>query len=356
MKRVTIQDVARACNVSPSTVSLILNKKGENFSKQTQDKVLETARRMNYLPNMLAVSLQAGTTKTIGVLVPDIQYSVYSAYIKQIEQHAFAHGYNTMVGSSNDRVSDEIFYINSFIQKHLNGIVLIKSGISQSASQELLLEELLDNTPIRIVKIDRDAESVKGPLLSVDYERGGYMGTKYLLDLGHRRIGFITESISTSSTQNKIKGIMKCLREHNVTPNARDFFDERSAHVSANKSYRYFENTDVTAIFALSDALALSFYHTARENKKKIPSDYSLLGFNNSIIGEYIDTPLSTIALPVGDIARDAVERIIRPSDKDGTANQKQENSYHYFRPELIIRQSTAPPNIPTYDRGLLIY
>lgn len=348
MKRVTIQDVARACNVSPSTVSLILNNKGSNFSKQTQDKVIETARRMNYRPNLLAVSLQSGSIKTIGVLVPDLHDSYYSAYVKQIERQAFSHGYNTMVGSSDFKVANEILYINSYIQNNLNGILLIKSDISQSLSQELLLEELLESSPIPIIKIDRDAESVRGPLFAVDHEYGGYLGTKYLLDLGHRRIGFVTESKTLSSTQHKINGIMKCLREHDVTPDSKLFYEGSSSIVSGTKAYHHFTSLGITAVFAFSDTLALGYYRTARENSVLIPRECSLLGFNNSLIGQHIDIPLSTIDLPVRDVSRDAVEWLIKRKSKTAKADGNENGSYLY-RPELVVRKSTAPPKSREY-------
>lgn len=338
MKRVTISDIASACNVSTSTVSLILNNKADSFSEETRKRVLETAAHLNYKTSPMR---ESEGNKRLALLLPEFQDYLNIRLLNEIEKQAFHSGYSLILGNSNLSVVNEIFYINIFSKQKVNGIFMLKSEISQSVIQERLLREAIHITDIPLIKLVRDIPSIRAPFYEFDDEFGAFIGTKYLLDLGHRKIGFLTESHSLSTTQHKITGVTNCLTQFNLPLDTTFFYEGFSSINSGKRAYDYFENRGITAIFSFTDIMALGYYKIARERNKVIPKDISLLGYGDSPCCEYLDTPLSTISLPAKAMAKDAVAEIIALKSNqipmDFTKAQ--------FKPALIIRESTAPPS-----------
>ena len=334
--RTTIKDVANRAGVSPSTVSLVLNKRPVPISQTTRDAVIRAAKELHYRPNQLAVGLVTKKTNTIGLIIPDNSNVFFACYSNKIEIAASRMGYNIIFGNTNNDTKKTLEYLQIFADRGVDGIILTQSEFSSAEETERCLT-IVRELPIPVVLIDRVPTGSTEEYVILDHFEGGYIAFKHLLDMGHRRIGCITGSMTLSSVAERLDGCKKALAEAGIPYNPALTYEGDLQLQTGVEALPYLLGQNVTAIFAFNDMIAYGIYKELRNYKLKIPGDLSVVGFDDIFFSDIIQPPLTTVAQPLGEMAEAAVLRLLDIIN----GNTHPEDVSQIFRPVLKVRGST---------------
>jgi len=213
--RTTIKDIAAKTNLSVTTVSLVLNDKPSKISKKTRELVIKTALELQYRPNQLAVGLIKKRTKTIGLIVPDIRNSFFSTLAKGIEDECRKNGWTVILCNTSDKHERDIEYINVLASKSVDGILYCMSADS-SLEKFQKSHDLLNKLNIPFIMLDRSFEMPNCITAKLDHVTGGYLATKYLLELGHKHIACVTGPSNLDDSNCRLEGYKKALQEVDI--------------------------------------------------------------------------------------------------------------------------------------------
>ncbi|MCX7771544.1 MAG: LacI family transcriptional regulator, partial [Clostridia bacterium] len=257
MKRnATIKDVAKEANVSAATISYVLNRK-QNISEETKNRVYAAMEKLNYIPNLSARGLVKNTSKLIGVVIPQTEpgsklmfnNAFYSEIMSSIEYHARLRGYHVLISATDANES----YFTLAKQRNLDGIIII------GAYPDGFYNEI-KKTQIPIVLIDSYFIDHYFHSIQINDRYGGYLATKYLLEMGHREIGIFTGKIKEGGVVKKrYDGYLDALKEFEIIPNIRNVFegtmDFESGFIHAQNLVE--SKSKITAVFCIADILAI---------------------------------------------------------------------------------------------------
>lgn len=339
--RPTIRDVAAASGYSITTVSMVLNHKKVSIPAETRDKVWQAAKKLNYRPNSLAVSLITKRTQVLGLIIPDNRSLFFSALSREIEMEARKAGYGLIYGNSGNKSKRDLEYIEMFLDRQVDGILLLMSSINNRQDVEDIMRTIKQNR-VPVVTVDRSVPD--GSLLTVQmhHENAGYLATLHLLQLGHRRIGCcISPGYITARIQRGV-GYRKALEEFGV-PFDEDLLVEVSYEEGTNNAtFQKMLDNKATAFLAINDSMALEFYRYAKQNGIRIPQDISIVGSDDASFADMISPPLTTIRQPVKKMGEAAIQALLEMIEHPETLNK---NALIQFEPQLIVRESTSKPN-----------
>ena len=332
--RATIKDIERHTGFSTTTISLILNGKGDRFPEKTKEIIIAAVEELGYRPNQVAVGLVKKQTKTIGLVISDIRNVFFSNLAKGVEDKCREYGWNLILCNTSDMHSRDIEYINVLADKGVGGILF---AMAADSSYEKAVEslDLMEKLKIPYVMIDRSIVGRECSIVKTDHYKGGYLATKHLIDLGHENIACVTGPRHLKDTVSRLSGYRQALEESNIEYNPGLI---REGHYDIDggiKAVRELEGKDYSAVFAFNDLSAYGVYKQLKSQNLVIPDDISLVGYDNIFFSDLLDVPLTSINQPVYEIASKAVKLII---DKKKFGNKPSE---HIFEPELIVRKST---------------
>ena len=209
--QITIKDIARALNVSPSTVSRAL-KDNPDISRETRDLIHAYAREHNYKPNVLAVNLRSSRSNTIGVIVPQLVHHFFSCVLSGIETAAAKAGYNIIVAQSNESYEQEVKIVHSFLAARVCGVI---ASLAKNTEQYDHYQELLNND-IPIVFYDRICTELKTERVVVDDYAGSFAAVEYMIQTGCKRIFFYGASPHLEITKNRRNGYLDAMKKYKV--------------------------------------------------------------------------------------------------------------------------------------------
>lgn len=343
--KVTIVDVARAANVSVSTVSNLLNGRSGRMRAKTKERVLQAIDQLGYIRNQAARQLKTGHTRIIGLIVPSVANPFFGVFARHVEEAALSHGYQVLLGNSERQPDREKRYADELWGYGVRGIIFGSALMNYSH-----LDNLIDRG-LHVVTFDRPAQkddSVAFDSIGVDNVLAARLATKHLLSLGHRRIGFLSGALRTINRINRLAGYKAALSEAGVAVDAQliwegtnngSFGDTDAVAFGRQGAHELLSLTHPpTAIFTINDMYAFGIYAGARDLGLEIPFDLSVVGMDDISLTEVVQPPLTTIRQPIQDLARAAVERLIgRLQDTYTDAPGQQ-----ILAPRLIVRSSTA--------------
>lgn len=333
--KATIKSIAEACNLSITAVSLVLNGKPIRISDEARNLILETAKKMNYSPNQIAVGLVKGRTKTIGLILTDVSNMFLAEIAKTIEIEMKKYHYTVLLGNTGDSGERELEYIKEFIGKNVEGMIMIHSSYaSQKIENEIKSSIVKSDVPV--VMLDNDMEDLEVMRCIVDSEKGGYWATKYLLDQGHVRIGSLLGPMGQCSVRNRLKGYRRALAEYHIDMKEEVLYEGDFTLQSGIDAMPYFLEKNVTAIFCYNDMMAYGIYQYAREHDIKIGKDIAVIGYDDSFINSLLEIPLSSMKQPRVELAKKATKCLA-----DAIKNKKKTCTPIVLEPELIVREST---------------
>lgn len=331
-----MDDLAKYCGVSITTVSRALRNKGE-ISKETREKILAAAKELNYMPNVPARILAGGRSNTVGLIVADNSNPFYAELIHGAEDFAKEYGYGIILYNTNEDEQLELKGHKMLIENRVDGL-LITSIIS---GKRPLID--LDTRKIPYVLLNRFLEEYSTDWVRSNNELGAYLITRHLCSKGHRAILHVTGPDSISSVRERLHGHIKALNENGCVYNPdliyRCDLKLENGYESTLKAFKELDPSP-TAIFAYSDLLAIGVLKALHELGKRVPDDIALVGYDNIEYSPFIEPPLTTVdqfAYEIGiEGMKILIDKINLPED------QEWERKQIILDPELCIRESSG--------------
>jgi LacI family transcriptional regulator len=330
----TIIDVARESGVSYSTVSRTLN--GYEFVKpSTREKILQAAKKLGYVPNQQARSLAGGRSNLIGVLVPALSNDYISEILRGIDEELAKSNYNLILYTTHRHQGKESTYVATIMNGGADGLLLVVPLISTPYLDALRQQDF------PYVLIDQSDKAEKSPIVNGTNRQGAYEATRYLIELGHRRIGFISGLIGLNSATERLEGYSAALSDHGIPLRnafiAKGNFGERGGYAAAQKLLELAEAP--TAIFAANDLSAFGAIEAIRQHGLRIPEDISVIGFDDIPQASLVYPKLTTVRQPLAQIGREAVTMLLEYIE-----NPAQGMRQVTLETQLVIRDSCASP------------
>ncbi len=330
--RVTIKDIAKKTGYSVSTVSIALNKKEFRLPQKTRDEILKTAKEMGYVRNQTAISLRKKRSNTIGLIIPDIRNDFYATFAKGCEQTCSENGWGLIITNSDNHQEKESRYIDMLYQKNVAGIIMARASLYNEKPIDTFGQ--LKKLKIPHVLLDFSGTSVSN-VVSSDHELGGYLVTKHLLKLGHRKIACITGDLSLEGAKSRLNGYQKALQEAGIAYDKRLIYESDYTFETTREVVKKMDLGGFTAVFAFNDLMALAFENYVRENGYQVPRDFSVAGYDNTAISKIMYPSLTTVDQSVQKMGASASNILMDPDVENGRVIKE-------FTPHLILRESTA--------------
>jgi DNA-binding LacI/PurR family transcriptional regulator len=337
MSRVSIKDIARAADVSHSTVSRAL---GDSplVSAQTKLRIQRLAHEMGYSPDAQARSLVMGRTRTIGVVATTITDPFIAEVIQSIETTAHQHNYSVILASSKAEPEREIAAVEMLHSKRVDGVVVTSSRVG--ALYQAHLERL--GVPVVLVNSHTKQSGSYTFSINVDDQRGGFLATDHLIQLGHRRIAYIAGPTNHSDGLDRLAGYRHALVKFGlpfepglVVPGTGDVGGGQRALPQLLAL-----DPPPSAAFCYNDMTAIGLLHAARARDLSVPGDLAVVGFDDIPFASYVQPPLTTIAQPKPQMGRQAVEMVLALL-VDSAAGLKAVSDI-VVQGELIVRASSG--------------
>lgn len=327
-KRVTLHSVAAAAGVSKSTVSRILDERLPQSDNETAQRVRQVAAELGYMRDLSAASLRRGKTMTIGVIVPRLTDTVTAMLYEALAKACARTGRIAIVATTNDKPGADREAADFLIRRGVDGLVLATARDDDDLAAELAKGD----TPfVLALRTDGISRSSVG-----DDVLGGYLATRHLLDLGHRRIGLIAGPTYASNARGRVAGYRQALSEAGLTPDPALIIPSTFGIESGADAARQLMRIDdrPTAIFAVNDNTAIGALSAIANLGLSVPGDVSLVGYNDIPIVSHLPTPLTTVRVPFEQIALAALDLL--------DAGILTEDPIRTAIPTLIPRQSTS--------------
>lgn len=303
---VTIKDVARLAKVSPKTVSNVVNNRPV-VKPATRERVLQAIRELNYHPSAVARGMVTRSRRLIGLILADITNPAYPEMVEGVASLARQAGFMVMLCNTGRDPDEEERYVHLLIEQRVDGVIIASSRMDSRAA------ETLSAAGIKVVLFNRRPEQYSVSFVGVDNENGGYLATRHLLQLGHRRVAFIRGTRGASTSIEREQGYRRALVEFGIEPSpeliAWGDYHPAVARTAAELLLRM--KNRPTAVFAANDVMALSTIDAASAMGLRVPEDLAVVGFDDIAIAANRLVGLSTIHGDLGQLAREATTLLL---------------------------------------------
>ncbi len=291
---ITIKDLAKELNLSPSTISRAL-KDHPDISPQTKKIVKALAEKLNYRPNLLAQGLRNSKTNTIGVIIPEFIHFFFSTIVSGIEDVAYSKGYNVILCQSAETYEREVTDTRALWNSRVDGMLI---SISKETTQYTHFQELL-NEGLPMVFFDRVADQLEASQVIVDDYLGAYNAVEHLISKGCKKIVHLAGPKNLEISKNRLKGYRDCLEKYSIK------YDENLVVRCPKGTYeesKRFTNIllnnikNIDGVFACNDMAALGAILAVKEKSIKIPEEIKIIGFSDWQLSNLIEPRLSTVS------------------------------------------------------------
>jgi LacI family transcriptional regulator len=330
---VTIKDIAKTVGVSASTVSRALSG-SPLVNNETKRRILDVARSLGYERNELARALVKGASGAIGLIVPDITNPFFSDIARGVSDIADRASYGVILCNTDGRVDRELSYVRLMRRKRVDGLLVCSATLDAPFVQDLAAA----GTPF--VLVSRMSADPDVPYVITDDRAGARLAVEHLVDLGHRRIGFIGGPENVQASRDRMSTYHDVLTEHGISARS-----EWSHHADFTQAAGRQAGQQIlslgdrpTAIFAANDVTALGVLEVAEGVGLRVPEDLSLVGYDDISYASLPRIQLTTVAQPaieMGQIAADWLVSRIRSHDVPPL--------HRVLQPRLVVRSTTGP-------------
>jgi len=353
---VTLSDVARACQLSVSTVSIVLSDAplSRHVAEATRQRIRTTARHLGYHPDAYARSLRRRRTQTIGVLAYDMSDPFCIPVIRGIEDGLQPANYFSLLvnAQTQRRLFDS--YLRMILERRAEGVIVIASWVFEEAN--LLADIEKNHVPIVIVGRDLTARRITSVL--VDNQAGGALGMRHLHSLGHRRIAVIRGPEEMFDSEPRWTGIQDAASEAGLRLDPHLAFqlpnrvDPRSGFDGGLDLAREMlaSGYAFTAVLAFDDLTALGVIRGLAEAGLRVPEDCSVIGFDDIQPAALATPGLTTIRQPLREMGLLATQHMLKALEQP-RAGEPHRPRLHMLEPELVVRGSSAPPGVRTREQ-----
>ncbi|HMI64005.1 MAG TPA: LacI family DNA-binding transcriptional regulator [Puia sp.] len=334
-KDITIYDIAKNLNVSPSTVSRAL-KDDPTVNKLTKKKVFEKAAEMGYRSNQFAKNLRQQSTMTIGVMASELNAGITTSVLAGIERVANEAGYGIIITDSAQSPMKETANAANLFQRRVDGVIAsIAPGTDNLDHFRHFSEK-----KIPVIFLDRAARLADSTSVLIDNALCGYMATKHLIDQGCRRIAHITSDIQHVIFSQRYNGYLDALKESKIVYDISLLLIAAPTEEASEAAAKQILSLDPLpdGVFVTDDFAAAVLIRAFLEKGIRVPQDIAVVGFNNDVIGRLIKPTLSTVNYPGKEVGETAARILI--DRLKGTGNIGSISTVT-VRAEMVIRQSS---------------
>jgi len=305
----TIKDIANQTGLGLATISKYLN--GGNVLPKNRDSIESAIKDLNYLPNSFARGLKTKRSKLIGVVLPEIDNSFLMKILTEMEYTLKRKGYGIFVSDCHNDKIEEIEAVNFFLSKGVDGII----SVPLSNSGRHLQNAFAQNVPVLLIDRAIPALSSKVDSITIDNEGISYEAVKeQIIEKGHSRIGIVTGQDGTYTADRRLNGYYNALKDSgiDIDPDLVWRGDYTVEGGFAGYKALMTENPDMTAIFATNHYMTMGVLMAINEEKKKIPGDISILGFDAMDWLQIVNPALTIVEQPMQEMGRLAAEILMR--------------------------------------------
>jgi LacI family transcriptional regulator len=334
---ITIKDIAKALNISPSTVSRAL-KNHPDISRETKDAVNNLAAKLRYKPNAVALSLKNSKTNTIGVIIPEVVHFFFSSVISGIEDVAYDAGYNVMVCQSNERYAREIINAQALDSNRVEGALVSISKETHDFSHLLYLEE----NGIPLVFFDRAPEELDVDKVIIDDRKAAYNATTHLIETGCKRIAHLAAPQTLGIGIQRLAGYKQALEDHGI-PFREDWVLVADSFELAGDATRNLMHlpTPPDAIFAVNDMTAVGAMKTLQRMSIPVPQKVAIIGFSAGFFSDITTPTLSSVDQHGYEMGVEAAKLLLNRIEKPVEGK----HITQFIDTHLVIRESTKRKN-----------
>lgn len=325
--RVTLHDVAREAGVSKSTVSRMLDERLPNSDSPKARHVREVARKLGYVRDLSAANLRRGSTGTIGVIVPRLTDTVMAMFYEAVSAAAAQQSRFAIVATTDDNPEASRKAADALIRRGVDGLILTTAREGDNLATELRERGVPFVFALR--------HNGKTSASVGDDQLGGYLATRHLIDLGHKRIGIIAGPDYATSSLGRLAGYRKALEEARIADAPELIIPSTFSIESGETAAHALLTLDhpPTAIFAINDNTAIGSMSAIAQAGLSVPQDISLVGYNDIPIVSRLPVPLTTVRVPFDRVAEVALQLL---------ADNESSPKVIKITPSLIPRKSTA--------------
>ncbi|AOY74527.1 LacI family DNA-binding transcriptional regulator [Clostridium formicaceticum] len=329
----TIKDVAKIAGVSTSTVSRALSG-NIPVNDDTKKRVLDAVKQLNYKPNFLAKGLKEGRSNAIGLIIPDIRNPIFPALARGVEDTARSNGFNVIFSNSDENIENEINSVNMLKNRWVDGFIFATASLDCQHIHQLREEN------IPVVLMVRNIEESFDAVVTNNFE-ASYNAVKYLIDRGLKKIAIINGRLSLSLYRERYEGYKKALEDHGIDFSEEICFNCSMANGNCYEVVKNYFSThrDVDGVFATNDSKAIEAIRAIKDVGLRVPTDISVIGFDDIQISALLDPQLTTVAQPLYDMGKLAVEKLIKIINEK--SKRKKKPQIDVVKSELVIRNST---------------
>jgi len=337
-----IYEVAKKANVSTATVSRVFSNH-INVRKETKDKVLKTAKELNYTPSLVAASLRTKISGYVGFVIPNIDLPMFVNVIKGIDDYLYKVNYNMLITNIGNRIDRLETQLDNFSKRRkVDGIIYCPLG---KPDEEIkIIRDLIDHTNIPVVFMDRILSELNLPYVINDNFSGAYQATKHLIESGHKKIAVVYSGPEIYTTKLRLEGFQSALRDEKIFIDKElyypaEYFTVESGYKVAEKILN--SRHKPTAIFCITDELAIGVLKYMREKHISIPDDYSLMGYDDIQFSAITNPSLTTVHQVKHKMGYEAAKLIIKEINRKSKSNKKNRTvSKVVLEPYLVQRES----------------
>lgn len=309
----SIKDVAKLAKVSTATVSHVIN--GTRYvSDETKRRVYEAMDALSYRPNSVARSLRSKKSNIIGLLVPiqpeDTSNFFFMSVAQGIQHVLMENGYHLIFGNSKEDLKTEIEQIKVFDSKQIDGLIIAPTF----DDHRYLKDSLTGNYPV--VFIDRKPKNYNGDCVLADGAKGTDEAISYLIQKGHRNIGFITGTLGITSSDSRLEGYRNALTRHGINVDESLIKVEETSHSSFESGYNLAKELvstgRISALFVANNVMTMGALHYLQEREIRIPEDIALIGFDDYEWARITRPALSMVKQPSYELGEEAAKLLLK--------------------------------------------
>ncbi|WP_303968605.1 LacI family DNA-binding transcriptional regulator [Sporosarcina ureae] len=332
MVKVTVIDIAKKAGVSQSTVSKVLNNY-PTISKETRTKVLDAIKELDFHPDLVARSLVSKKSKTIGLIVGDISNPFFSETSKVVIKNAREQEIDVIISDTDYRLENLESALRNMVGRRVDGILVASVDRRDTVTTDLARKGF------PIVLFNRHTDDKGTPYVVLDNERGSWLAVDHLVNLGHKRIAYISGSLSFSTFQQRFEGYKKALTDYDIQIDHQIVYN---GNADDEEIRRFLKKTlslknRPTSLHAATDRIAMIVMDQLTEMGLSVPDDFSVVGFDDIDIASNPHISLTTISQNKREMSQLALEKLLNIINEN-------DDDYPYqiiLEPELIIRSTT---------------
>lgn len=324
----TMRDVAKLAGVTQPTVSYVINGTAK-ISEEVKERVYQAIKKLNYKPNYYAVALKTNKTNTIGIIIPDITNAYYSVMVSIVEQMLLDKGYTVIINSTNYNKTTEEHILKKMMSLDVEGIIVMYQ-FSNHRCWDYLRE-----SGKKVVVLEGGNACSGFPCINIDSHYGGYIATKTLLEEGRSKIAYVGQTSEIEALDDRCRGYKDAMKEYRqeklLIYNTEGPGDKWKEGTAIGKKIL---DADVDGIVVSSDVIAVGILRTLLMSNIKVPQDISVIGYDDIPLAKLFVPSLTTVAQPIDDMCRIAVEKLLKLLEGETVENE-------LLKPKLVIRETT---------------